>query len=60
VTSPVSVSACSEAVSNTTWNAVARLIPARSTFGKVFSFSFAVSRAAVALGVRWPAPQTGP
>ncbi len=46
VISPVSVSTCSAVVSNTTWKAVASFAPARSTFGRVFSFSFAVSRSA--------------
>lgn len=44
--SPVSVSTCSEVVSNTTWNAVANFADARSTRGRVFSFSFALSRSA--------------
>ncbi|GAV37170.1 hypothetical protein Saa2_00043 [Streptomyces acidiscabies] len=45
--SPVSVSTCSEVVSNTTRNTVASHIPARSTLGSVFSFCFAVSRSAL-------------
>lgn len=44
--SPDSVSTCSLVVSNTTRNAVASLIPARSILGSVFSFCFAVSRSA--------------
>lgn len=46
--SPVPVSTCSEVVSKTTWNAVASFAVARSTRGKVFSFSFALSRSALA------------
>lgn len=46
--SPLSVSTCLLVVSNTTWNAAASFAPARSTLGSVFSFSFAVSRYALA------------
>jgi hypothetical protein len=46
--SPVSVSTCSLVVSNTIWNAAASFADARSTRGRVFSFSFAVSRSAPA------------
>ncbi|OKI92075.1 hypothetical protein AMK18_32935 [Streptomyces sp. CB01249] len=44
----MSVSTCSLVVSNTTWNAVASFADARSTRGSVFSFSFALSRSALA------------
>lgn len=48
VISPVSVSTCSLVVSNTIWNVVASFADARSTRGRVFSFSFMVSRSALA------------
>ncbi|MFF2652631.1 hypothetical protein [Streptomyces sp. NPDC058045] len=48
VISPVSVSTCSLVVSNTIWNAVASFAEARSARGRVFSFSFIVSRSALA------------
>ncbi|BFO18072.1 hypothetical protein SHKM778_44600 [Streptomyces sp. KM77-8] len=48
VISPVSVSTCSLVLSNTIWNAAASFADALSTRGRVFSFSFAVSRSALA------------
>ena len=45
---PVSVSTCSPVLSNTIWNAAASFADALSTRGRVFSFSFAVTRSALA------------
>lgn len=45
VISPVSLSTCSDVVSNTIWKAAAGFADARSTRGRLFGFSFAVPAA---------------